>query len=93
MSFLKIFYENFYQDLRNILYSYKNKNFPFGLKIQASKNQYLQIFDEAKKIKYKNIEEYEKNSGYKIDLDWLDNLALHTQIVIKKSTILAISFE
>ena len=87
MSFLKIFYENFYQDLRNILYSYKNKNFPFGLKRQASKKQYLQIFDEAKKIRYKNIEDYEKNSGYKIDVDWLDNLALHTQIVIKKSAI------
>ncbi len=87
MKNFKIYYENFYQELRNIIYSNKNKKYPFGLNRVANESNYLDIFNKVKNIKYKNIDNFEYNIGYKIDIDWLNELALHTQVVIKKSEI------
>ena len=42
---------------------------------------------KVKNIKYKEIDNFEESCGYFLDKDWLDNLALYTQIVIKKSQI------
>ena len=53
----------------------------------ASKSVYLKIFKEASKNKDVIISELEKKLGYSIEKKWLDDLALHTQVCIKKSKI------
>ena len=87
MYLLKIYYEKLHQGFRNILYDFKNKNFPFGLNKVGSKEQYLYLYEEAKKTKYDNIDSFERKIGFKIDNNWINDLALHTQVVIKKSKI------
>ena len=87
MQVLRIYYENLYQELRNTLYYFKNKYFPFGLKRSGTKEQYLKLFNEAKNINYESIDKFEKETGFKIDENWLNDLALHTQVVIKKTKI------
>ncbi len=65
-------------------------NLPYnflGKKIWASKEKYLQIFNEAKNKKYLEIDTFLKQYNYKIEAIWLDKLALHTQVVIKKNPI------
>ena len=84
---LRIFYENFYQELRNLIYSFKNKNFPFGNKIIANKDTYINKFEQAKSKNYPEVDRFENYCGYKIDREWMNDLALHTQVVIKKSEI------
>jgi len=59
----------------------------FGKKIFASKQKYLEIFEVAKNEKFKNIDLFEESNSYKIDRNWLDTLALHTQVLIKNSKI------
>jgi predicted O-methyltransferase YrrM len=61
--------------------------YPFGKFPQASKQEYLDLFNDAKNTKYPEIDEFERYSNFRIDIDWLYNLALHTQIVIKQSDI------
>lgn len=53
----------------------------------ATKSKYLQLFEEASSTIDKNVNEFEKKIGYQIDKSWLDELALHTQVCIKKSKI------
>jgi predicted O-methyltransferase YrrM len=62
-------------------------NFPLGSNLKAEKDRYIQLAIDAKKEKYPEIELYEHKSGFQIDKQWLNNLALHTQVVIKKSKI------
>ena len=60
---------------------------PYGTKPHASKKEYLALAEIAKKNTSNKIFEYEKKYGYMINTIWLNNLALHTQIVKKKSTL------
>jgi len=60
---------------------------PFGKKIHASKDYYLDLFIKIKNKNYPKIEEFEKNKNFVVEKSWLDNLALHTQIVKKESNI------
>ena len=60
-------------------------NYPLGKKIHSDKNTYIQLAESIKNDHYPEIDEYEKVQGYKIQNHWLDELAFHTQIVIKKS--------
>ena len=60
-------------------------NYPFGEKVQASHEEYLQLASKVKLEEYPQIDDYEKKIGYKVDIKWLDELALHTQVVIKES--------
>lgn len=53
----------------------------------ASKSKYLKLFKEASNEVNQSVKEYEKKIGYEIDKTWLDKLALHTQVCIKKSKI------
>ncbi len=65
-------------------------NIPYDFilkKPSANKEKYIEIYNEVKNIKYKEIDNFEESCGYFLDKDWLDNLALYTQIVIKKSQI------
>ena len=51
----------------------------------ANRNNYIKLFDEVKQLNHKNIDDLEKEYGYKINKFFLEELALETQITIKKS--------
>jgi predicted O-methyltransferase YrrM len=53
----------------------------------ASKSTYLKIFKEASNFHDESISNLENKFGYKIGKIWIDELALHTQVTIKKSKI------
>lgn len=55
--------------------------------VLASNEEYLQIFGKAKNKKYSLIDEFEKKTGFAVDESWYQKLALHTQVVVKKSEI------
>ena len=57
---------------------------PFGKSIQADKEKYLQLYNKTIKNDDKNVVAFEKKCGFSINKAWLNDLALHTQIVIKK---------
>lgn len=63
----------------------KYYNYPFGRVPRALPKSYMELFDKVKNQSYPEITAYEKKLGLAIDKDWLDNLALHTQITIKDS--------
>ncbi len=72
--------------IKNVLY--REQPFPvlpFGKHPYASRQTYLDIFNKAREETYPEIDELEQRQGFSIDKQWLDDLALHTQIVIKKS--------
>ena len=60
---------------------------PFGKTQVASKEYYLSIFKKASSKNFNEIDKFEKEQSFNIDKYWIDNLALHTQIVKKKSEI------
>lgn len=69
--------------LSNLKWNYS----PLAVKPIANISKYYDLFQEAKinTRSVKEIDNYEKNTNFAIDLKWLDNLALYTQIVVKKS--------
>ncbi len=69
----------------NKFFNYNWYNFPFGNKPRETRETYLRLAEKAKNQKYPEIASYEKHRGFTIDRFWLDELALHTQITIKKS--------
>lgn len=71
--------------LRNTIFTEKFPVNPFGTSPLAPEEKYLSLFEEAKIVSYPEIDKFEQENGFAIDKNWLDNLALHTQIVIKKS--------
>lgn len=60
-------------------------DYPFGKSIRASKEDYLSLWQKEKLSTYPEIDLLEKEMGYSVEKDWIDDLALHTQIVIKSS--------
>ena len=73
---------NILRDLRN--YFFPNRN-PFGSKILATKDYYLLVYEKAKNEKFLEIDNLENLTGFNVDKSWLDELALHTQVVKKKN--------
>lgn len=70
------------------LFFFFNIGYPFGVLLWTKKkNKYLNIFNEIKDKEFENINLYEKKKKFKIDKNWLDNLALNTQVVIKETQI------
>ncbi len=57
---------------------------PFGNKPWASKEKYLELYENTLSLDDKDLKIFEQNLGYFIDLDWLRKLALKTQVVVKK---------
>lgn len=53
----------------------------------ASKSYYIKLFKEASNFVDTNVIELEKKLGHQIPKKWIDDLALHTQICVKKSKI------
>ena len=60
-------------------------NAPFCKKPLAPKEVYLKLHKEAVSNRNKLIEKYEIDCGYSIPEEYINNLALYTQICIKKS--------
>ncbi len=60
-------------------------NSPITSKPLADKSAYQVLAKNTANDKFEEIEAFEKKCGYFVDKKWLDELALHTQIVIKKS--------
>ena len=60
-------------------------DWPFGHEPRASKDEYIRLAKEVRKLTYPEIDKYEQKMGFAIDTEWLHELALHTQVVIKKS--------
>ena len=77
-NFLKSFLVEIYIGL-------KAKHHPFGRKPWGSRDKYLNLHADAKQKIYKEIDLFEEKKGHKIDKVWFENLALHTQVVIKNS--------
>ncbi len=70
------------------MFSKIEKNYPlnpFGKKVLASREEYIELFNNIKNKNYPEIDKYEENRNYKLEKKWLDKLALQTQITIKKS--------
>lgn len=51
----------------------------------GSIQKYIALHEDCKKNIYPDIFEIEENNGYRIDSEYFENLALHTQVCIKKS--------
>jgi len=67
-------------------YYFPNKN-PFSNAPYASEEEYMKIFNDALSKKYEKVREKCIDLGFTIDETYLNNLALSTQVVIKKSEI------
>ena len=59
--------------------------YPFGREPKASLKHYLKLAEEASQKIYPEVDKFELQTGYTIQNNWLNKLALHTQIVVKKS--------
>lgn len=60
---------------------------PFGSSIRAPCEEYLRLHEEACSRKYPSIDKFVGQYGRQVDLNWLRDLALHTQVVIKQSAL------
>ena len=67
--------------------NYHWNTFPFGNTIKGKKEDYMNLWENEKSNIYSSIDKFEKNKKYALDKLWLDNLALHTQVVIKPSSL------
>ncbi|MBF89553.1 MAG: hypothetical protein CMG75_07780 [Candidatus Marinimicrobia bacterium] len=62
-------------------------NYPFGKKPSADRKTYLSIWEVAKSKEYLVVDDFEKETGFSIEKEWFNKLALITQVVKKKSEI------
>ena len=89
----KIIKFNFINLIRKLLrfinnyFIYLSNNNPLTNKPQMTKSYYLNLADDASKKIYKEVDIFEAKSNYKIDQNWIDELALATQVVNKDSEI------
>tara|TARA_Y100000996_G_scaffold403500_1_gene376533 strand:- start:593 stop:1450 length:858 start_codon:yes stop_codon:yes gene_type:complete len=88
----KILYTNIYTEhlYHYIILKINPKRFhyyPFGNKIITTEDEYLKIFNKVKNKEYSEVLQLEKSLGYKIDSNWLNELALLTQVTVKESNI------
>lgn len=85
--FSNIHIEHFYHYLALKIYQNKYKNYPFGLKNDNSKENYLELFNQASSLEYEQVLNYEVKTEFKLDKKWLNDLAMLTQVTIKHSDI------
>jgi hypothetical protein len=60
-------------------------DFPFGRAPRATREDYLSLWKTEKGNAYPSIDEFERAAGFAVDQAWMNDLALHTQVVIKTS--------
>lgn len=61
-----------------------NRN-PFGNEVWGSRDDYLLLFESTRSKSFPELDKIEAEFGWAVDSAWLDELALHTQIVVKDS--------
>ena len=61
---------------------------PLTAKPRAERETYIRLFESARDVPYLEVDEYERQIGAAIDRSFLENLALHTQVVIKDSPLM-----
>ncbi len=76
-----------YYLLYSLYSSFRYKIFNFFSIPLAKKEVYLQIHKVSKNKQYPIIDAFEKKYKFNINKDWFENLALNTQVVIKRSEI------
>ncbi|HET7435898.1 MAG TPA: class I SAM-dependent methyltransferase, partial [Thermoanaerobaculia bacterium] len=52
---------------------------------QVDREVFTRLWEQARSVAPGEVADYERETGYAIDRQWMDDLALRTQIVIKKS--------
>ena len=67
------------------LTSYYWFNYPFGREPLKTEKEYQRLAVEVQKKMYPEIDHFEECSGHSIDANWLNDLALRTQVVVKQS--------
>ena len=82
-----IYLDHFYQFSSSFFNYKKIKNYPFGKVNKHKRDDYLNLFDAARNQEYKEVVSFEKRYEHKINKNWLNNLALVTQVTIKNSEI------
>ena len=60
-------------------------NYPFGQTPRGPRDKYILLATDAKKQIYPEVDAFEISTGFTLDTGWLQDLALHTQVVIKDS--------
>lgn len=60
---------------------------PYGTHTHATRKEYLDLAELAKNNTSNSVFNYEKKNEYALNTLWLDELALHTQIVKKESNL------
>lgn len=60
-------------------------DFPYGREPVATADEYRSRWDLARSREYPSVDEFERTCGFAIDGDWLADLALKTQVVVKQS--------
>jgi predicted O-methyltransferase YrrM len=76
--------------LVKMVYKYANRKWygnPMTKKIVADKDKYLALWQTAKSESFPVVDHFEKTCGFSIDTNFFHDLALHTQVVLKKSKI------
>lgn len=82
---LKDFLRNYYELLFKLPYLEKPlPTHPFGRKKWASAEKYTELFQNSIKFDDTELLKFEDNIGYQLNKQWWQDLALHTQVVIKK---------
>lgn len=59
----------------------------FGLAPRASRDEYMALFEAAKGLNREEVRTLESEWGFAAEKAWVDNLALHTQVVVKDSAL------
>lgn len=59
----------------------------FGLAPRASRDGYMALFEAAKGLDREEVRTLESEWGFAVEKAWVDNLALHTQVVVKDSAL------
>ena len=74
---------NVFEELARRLFRDRFPSHPFGRAPRADRETYLSLFETARSVSHPHIDKIERDLGHAVAKDWLDELALHTQVVIK----------
>ena len=84
MRLLSTLLKRILYELDTLTYN-KWNNQPLLTKPISNKQKYYDLWNKASLKQNPEVNQYETSTGYKIEKDWLNDLALRTQIVIKKN--------
>ena len=71
--------------LRAIRSKFKQSRDVFGLKPSGDQAHYAKLFEKAKLVSHEDVDKWVSATGPDINVDFLEGLALYTQVVIKDS--------